>query len=220
MGKISVLNKYHKKFLELVVKENYILKNFYWTGGTVLSEFYLQHRDSYDIDLFSEKEVHLPSINKFVSIAGKKLGAKEIFHRRFLGLHTYILKLPDIELKVDFNYYPYPRINLGKKWKGLSIDSLEDIAVNKVHTISTKPRARDFVDIYFIFKKENFKLERLISLAKAKFDWHIDPIQLGETFTEVVAYEDIPRMLVPFDKKDMEEFFINLAKSLESEIFR
>lgn len=220
MGKLSILNKYHKKFLELVVKEPYLLKNFYWTGGTVLSEFYLHHRDSYDIDLFSEKEVHLPSINKFVSIAGKQLKARSITHRRFLGLHTYIFKLPKTELKVDFNYYPYPRINLGKKWKGLAIDSLEDIAVNKVHTVSTKARARDFVDIYFIFKKEKFELDWLINLAKAKFDWHIDPIQLGETFTEVIAYEDVPKMIVPFDKKEMEEFFLKLAKSLEKEIFK
>lgn len=206
--------------MDLVLKEPYLLKNYYWTGGTVLSEFYLKHRESYDIDLFNEKEIHLPTINKFVSIASAKLGASSITHRRFLGLHTFIFKLGKSDLKVDFNNYPFPRINKGKKWKGLQIDSLEDIAVNKIHTLSTKPRERDFVNIYFILRQEDFSLMRLINLAKAKFDWHIDPIQLGEVFTEVVAYKDLPMVLVPFKRKEMEVFFIKLAKSLEKEIFK
>ena len=220
MEKTSILTKHQKEFLELVVKEPYLVKNYYWTGGTVLSEFYLKHRESYDIDLFSEKEVHLPSVNKFVGIAGAKLEAKKIIHRRFLGLHTFVFELKDYELKVDFNFYPHPRINVGGKWKSLAIDSLEDIAANKIHILSTRPRERDFVDVYFVLKEKKLGLRRLIDLARAKFDWPIDPIQLGETFTEVVAYKDIPRMLVPFDRREMEDFFLKLAKSLEKEIFK
>lgn len=221
MGKTSILKKHHKEFLELVLKEPYLLKRFYWTGGTVLSEFYLHHRESEDIDLFSEKqEIDLPSINKFVGITGTKLRAKKIVYRQFLGLHTYTLTFPTGQLKVDFNYYPFPRINKGRPWRGLEIDSIQDIAVNKIHTISTKARARDFVDIYYIFKKENINIDKLIELAKAKFDWHIDPIQLGQTFTQVSAAQDFPSMLVPFDKHDMEEFFLAEAKKLEKDIFK
>lgn len=221
MAKTSVLKRHHKEFLELVLKEPYLLKRFYWTGGTVLSEFYLQHRESYDIDLFSEKqEIHLPSINKFVGIAGTKLKAKKIVHRSFLGLHTYILDLPEAELKVDFNYYPFPRIDRTKKWKELAIDSLEDIAVNKLHTLSTKPRERDFVDLYFIFKDKELHLKRLIILAKTKFDWHIDPVQLGQTFTQIVTVKDVPNMLVSFNRNDMERFFLEEAKKLEKDIFK
>ncbi|MDP3994925.1 MAG: nucleotidyl transferase AbiEii/AbiGii toxin family protein [bacterium] len=221
MGKNSILKKHHQKFLELVLKEPYILKRFYWTGGTVLSEFYLQHRESEDIDLFSEnQEIHVPSINKFVAIAGKKLGAKRIVFKRFLGLYTYILKLPKSELKVDFNYYPFPRINKGSKWKELEIDSLEDIAANKIHTIYTQARDRDFVDLFFIMKNKNFDLKKMILLAKAKFDWHIDPIQLGQAFTQVVALKDVPKMLVSFDRDEMEKFFLNEAKKLSAGIFK
>lgn len=100
MGKPTILNKDQQKFLEFVLREPYILKRFYWTGGTVLSEFYLQHRDSHDIDLFSEgKEIHLPSINKFIGIVGHEMKTKKIIHKRFLGLHTYTLFLPKGELK-------------------------------------------------------------------------------------------------------------------------
>lgn len=221
MGKNSILKRHHREFLELVLKEPYIVKRFYWTGGTVLSEFYLHHRQSEDIDLFSEsQEIHVPSINKFVTIAGKKLGAKEIAFKRFLGLYSYLFKLPKADLKVDFNYYPFARINKSNRWRGLEIDSLEDIAANKVHTIYTKARDRDFVDLFFLMKEKKLDLRQLTLLAKAKFDWHIDPVQLGQAFTKVVALKDVPKMLVPFNRREMEKFFLKEAKKLGKQIFK
>ena len=92
MGKLTILDSYQKKFLEFVLSEPYLLKRFYWTGGTVLSEFYLHHRESHDIDLFSEsQEIHLPSINKFIGIVAKKMGSKKTIYSNYLGLHTYTL---------------------------------------------------------------------------------------------------------------------------------
>lgn len=221
MGKTSILSKDQLEFLDFVTKEPYITNRFYWTGGTVLSEFYLHHRDSHDIDLFSEKqEIHLPSINKFISTVGNKMGAKKIIHKQYLGLHTYTLFLPSSELKVDFNYYPFKRINKSKKWNGLEIDSVEDITANKIQTISTGARERDFVDLYFIYKKRKFDLKKMIILAKTKFDWHIDPIQLGKTFLQVIDLHDVPKMLIPFDRKKMEKFFLNQAKKLKRDIFK
>ncbi|MDP2638792.1 MAG: nucleotidyl transferase AbiEii/AbiGii toxin family protein [Candidatus Azambacteria bacterium] len=220
MEQKTILNPIQRKFLDLVIKEPYILKHYYWTGGTVLAEIYLHHRKSEDIDLFSENEVNVEAVSNFVGAIAKKLGANDITSQRFLGLYSFTFHLSKTSLKVDFNYYPFPRINLGQKWQHLAIDSLEDIAVNKVHTIFMKPRSRDFVDLYFILKDKNmFSLDRLINLAKAKFDWHIEPVQLGENFAKVIMVKDLPNMLVPLNQKAMEKFFLDLAKSLKKEIF-
>ncbi len=206
--------------MDAVNKQKYITKNYYWTGGTVLSEFYLHHRDSQDIDLFIEdREVYLPPIASFMEKFRKQTNSIGFTHETFLGLESFKLQYKNYLFKVDFNYYPFPRINKGKKWKNIEIDSLLDIAVNKVHTIYMKPRARDFVDLFFIIKTQQYSLEYFIKQAKAKFDWHIDPIQLGYKFTSVLKKKDLPKMLVPFNQKEMEEFFLRLAKSLESEIF-
>ncbi|MEK7163945.1 MAG: nucleotidyl transferase AbiEii/AbiGii toxin family protein [Patescibacteria group bacterium] len=224
MAQKTILTPIQRKFLELFQAESYLTKRYYWTGGTVLSEVYLHHRDSEDIDLFTEKEeVHLPSIKDFVGISGAKLGARGISYTRFLGLHTFIINFSDAsQLKIDFNYYPFPRINTNKKWNNIDIDSVEDIATNKVHIISVKPRSRDFIDLYFLLKdkKWGLSLPRLISLAKAKFDWDINPIQLGENLAKVITVKDLPRMLVPFDQKEMEDFILKLAKSLDNDIFK
>lgn len=220
MGQKTILSPIQRKFLDLCLKEPYILKHYYWTGGTVLAEIYLHHRESEDIDLFSENEVNVKVVSNFVGAIAKKLGANDITSQRFLGLYSFTFHLPKASLKVDFNYYPFPRINLGQKWQDLAIDSLEDIAVNKVHTIFMKPRNRDFVDLYFILKYKNkFSLDRLIGLAKAKFDWHIEPAQLGENFAKVITIKDLPNMLVPLNQKAMEKFYLDLAKSLKKEIF-
>lgn len=223
MGQKTILTPIQRKFLELVVSEPYLKRKYYWTGGTVLSELYLHHRDSEDVDLFTEaSEVHLPSVSKFIGIVGTKLGAERINHTRFLGLQSFIFSFPNNDkLKVDFNYYPFVRIKIGQKWNGLAVDSLEDIATNKVHTLAMKPRSRDFVDLFFILKDKKYRLSvrELIKKAKIKFDWHINPVQLGENFAKVVTVSDLPRMLVSFDRQEMEDFFFQKAEELKKEIF-
>lgn len=221
MGKKTILKPIHRKFLEAVNKNKSITKKYYWTGGTVLSEFYLHHRDSEDIDLFIEnEEVNLSPIITFMNKFADQSKAVGLAHTTFLGLESFQIKYKNFLFKVDFNYYPFPRIERGRKWSNIEIDSLLDIAVNKVHTIYTKPRARDYVDLYYIFNTQNYSLDYLIKLAKAKFDWHIDPIQLGHKFAFVLKKKDFPKMFIPFDQKKMEEFFLHLAKSLEKEIFK
>lgn len=221
MGK-TILTPYQYQFLELVCRQPQIVKRFYLTGGTGLAEFYYRHRLSEDIDLFCEnEEVDQSVVEAFLKKSSIKLKVVEIKRSLFLGLFSYTLIYADgSKLKVDFNFYPFPRIAKGKIYKGLSIDSIYDIAVNKVHTMFMKPRPRDYVDLYFILTKEKYPLEKLILDAKAKFDWDIDRITLGSQFKRVVDFFEMPQMLVPFNKRRMEKFFLGLAKSLEPEIFK
>lgn len=223
MGK-TILTPKQLNFLELIQQERQITKRFYLTGGTALAEFYLHHRLSEDIDLFTEQEeVNQQVVLAFLKKISAKLSIVKINRTQFLGLISFVLHFKDGEkLKVDFNYYPFPRIEKGLKYKNLEVDSIYDIAVNKVHTLFIKPRVRDYIDLYFIMKKFEYSLNKLVLDAKAKFDWHIDPVTLGSQFLRVKSFNqsDFPKMLIPFRKKDMEAFFLKLAKSLENDIFR
>lgn len=222
MGK-TILTPKQLKFLELVQKDSQITKRFYLTGGTALAEFYLKHRLSEDIDLFCEvEEVDQVAVSAFLEKISQKLSVKQIKRSQFLGLVSFILDFDDGDvLKVDFNYYPFPRIDRGVKFGKLEVDSLRDIAVNKLHTIFMQARSRDFVDLYFILKQENYLLDELIIDAKTKFDWHIDSLTLGSQFERVGDYQqEYPRILLPFSQKEMEEFYRKLAKSLAGDIFK
>ena len=222
MGK-SILTPKQFDFLELAASDPQITKWFYLTGGTALAEFYLQHRLSEDVDLFIEKrEVDPKLVEAFLLKISSKLGIKKIKRSQFLGLVSNLLVFKDgEELKIDFNYYPFPRINKKTKFKNLEVDSIYDIAANKLHTLFMKPRARDYIDLYFIMKSEAYSLEKLIIDTKAKFDWDIDRINLSSQFVRVTDFKkDFPRMLVPFDQKDMKAFFLSQAKNLEKDIFK
>lgn len=210
-----------KQFLGVVLQTPYILKRFYLTGGTALSYWYLHHRKSRDIDLFSQTEVNIFYIQRWFQKNKDKLGYRLITHSEQLGFHTFNLRFAVGEdLKAEFNYYPSERIEKGIVWKGLSIDSLYDIAVNKFQTIGQSPRGRDYVDLYLIVKLKNYSLHRLRQDAAAKFEIHTDTIHLARQFLRVREFKDLPKILVPFKRQEMEEFFLNLAKGLEKEIFK
>lgn len=221
MGK-TVLTPKQSDFLELIQKEPQITKRFYLTGGTALSEFYLQHRFSYDLDFFTEKEeVDQKLIEAFLQKISPELGVVQTKRSQFLGLFSFVLVFDDkSELKVDFSYYPFLRIEKGTRYKNLEVDSVYDIAANKLHSIFTQARSRDYIDLYFIMKKYSYPLDKLILDAKAKFDWDIDKITLASQFIKVKDVEESPMAIVPFNKQDLEEFFLRLAKSLKGDIFK
>lgn len=220
MAKEKILTLEQEKVLDLFSNENYLTRKFYFTGGTALSAFYLFHRISEDLDFFSEQEIHLPSIEKFIGKLKQNLKLVKVDYRKFLGLHTfYLFFSQDNFLKIDFNYYPFPRIEKGVKYHDITVDSLYDIAVNKVHTISMKVRARDFIDIFFILQEKKWSFKELLMQAKVKFDWHIDPVQLGSQLIKATEVKDFPRMIKKIEHKEWQNFFLNEAKNLKKDIF-
>ncbi len=223
MGK-NILTTHQSDFLELAATTESIVRDFYLTGGTALTQFYYQHRLSDDIDLFCESHEVDPSvIEPFLRKISPHLKIETINRSQFLGLVSYILNFNDGQkLKVDFNYYPFLQIDKGKTFKKLRIDSVYDIAANKIHTLFMRPRLRDYIDLYFILQKENYSLRKLIIDAKIKFDWHIDPMNLASQLLrckEFFASKDMPVMLVPFDKETVVKFYRQLASGLDEDIF-
>ena len=112
------------------------------------------------------------------------------------------------------------RIEKKIKRNKLFVDSLEDIAVNKLFTIYQKPRSRDFIDLYLIMKKTGYSMEDLIKKTKIKFDWHIDYLQLGSQFMQAKTVKDYPRMILKLKNEEWQEFFVSQAKSFSGKIIK
>lgn len=210
-----------KQFLAMVFQTPYILQRFYLTGGTALSCFYLHHRESYDLDFFSEQEVNSGYLIRWLTNNKKRLHVVEITHEEQFGFNFFILRFGNGDkLKVDFCYFPSERIERGIIWQGLHIDSLYDIAVNKFNTIASSPRGRDYVDLYMILQKNNWSIERIRKDSAAKHGISTDAIHLSRQFLRVVEFEDLPKVAMSFDRKDMENFFLHQAKKLKKEILK
>ena len=218
----SVLTGHQARVLENLSREKYFTQRFYFTGGTALAEFYLKHRFSEDLDFFCEtQEVNPIYISRFFGINKKVLGLEKIETKRVLGLYTFFLHFHDESvLKVDFSYYPYPRIEKGLKFNSLEINSLYDIAVDKVFTVAMKARARDYIDLFFILKEKNYKFPDLLINAKAKFDWDVTALELGTRLLEAAEMSDYPRMIKKINHQEWKAFFVNEASKLKKEIFK
>ncbi|MEK7083912.1 MAG: nucleotidyl transferase AbiEii/AbiGii toxin family protein [Patescibacteria group bacterium] len=221
MGKQkSILSAHQQELFSLFSKESSLCKKFYLGGGTALSEFYLQHRLSEDLDFFSEEEVDTEPLFVFLRSVQKRLGIKMIDFEQSFNRNLFFLKYADGDvLKAEWTWYPFPRIESGKTVGKLAVDSLLDIAVNKVFTMYQKPRARDFIDLYFIVREGGFTLSSLVKKAQVKFDWHVDPIQLGAQFLQAEVVKDYPRMIQNIESAEWQNFFIVEAKKLQKNIF-
>lgn len=123
-----------------------------------------------------------------------------------------MLKTNKVQIKIDFAYYPYRRLKKGLNISGVKLDSLFDIAANKLQTITRRTEVKDFVDLYFLLEK--FTLWDLIYAVKEKFRLEIDLIWLGSDFLKAEKFENLPRMLVPFSLKKLQDFYREKAKQL------
>lgn len=221
MNQPSILSENQKRVLQLLSEEKSICAHFYLTGGTALAEFYLHHRLSEDLDFFSEQEFDPQDISvvlrKIQTAAGiKKIEYQQSFNRNLFFLHTDT----DV-IKTEFTYFPFARIEQKQKIGELFIDSIVDIATNKIFTIYQNPRSRDFIDLYLILKHNSaIILDSLIEKAQIKFDNYIDPVQLGAQYIKATELKDYPRMLENLDEKVWQEFFMKEAEKLSDKVFK
>lgn len=216
----TILNPFQQKVLQ-VFKTSVLTKKFYLSGGTALAEFYLQHRRSEDLDFFTQEELDLDELKKFINLIAKKTGVIEVQFQHGFGLYSFFLKDKNQRYKIDFGQYPFGPIEKLKKFGGILVESLYDIAVNKAHTIAFRPRLRDFIDLYFIFQKEkDWGFQELLQKSFEKFEMKTDSLQLGENLLQVKTLKDMPEMVKKLDLLQVQDFFLKELKELKTKIWK
>lgn len=216
----DVLTPRQEAFLTAAGKDEFIARNFYLTGGTALAAFYLGHRYSEDLDFFSEKEVDTLALDVFLKKLKSPLGIKQFDLQQSYNRNLVFLEYEDGDeiLKTEFTFFPFPRIEKGRSEHGVDIDSVLDIAVNKLFTIYQRTKTRDYIDLYVTCKEKGFAISGLAQKARVKFDWHIDPLQLGTQFLKAREAGDLPRMIVLIADGEWQNFFMEEAKKLKQDI--
>lgn len=198
-----------------------IIRWYRFTDGTALSEVYLQHRLSEDLDLFTQGQVRDHKINAFIDEAKSAIGYASYEKRVYSGLFMYTLIFPGGDrLKLDFNEYDFSPVERGTKLGNLTVDSIFDIAVNKLEAILSRAKSRDFVDLYFAMPVIGCDLDQVRMRHADKFSGRRDDDEVVRHLIKVVDLADYPAMLVPFDRKRMIDFFLAEAKKLEGKIFK
>ena len=156
-------------------------KNFYWTGGTLLSYYYLFHRDSIDLDFFSDNLYSDEECLIFINSLKKKIYANKIIFRQELNRRIYLIKCEKENVKLELVFFPFPCHKKRKKLKKFSvnIDSLSDIMINKTLSAYQRNEPKDAFDLYVYLKqKPKHNLFKLIKLVEKKFGVAIEPALL------------------------------------------
>lgn len=212
MGKIHLQTTEQQLILDELVKNEYLSSQFFFTGGTALSCVYLQHRESEDIDLFSEQKFDNKLVYSIMDSWAKK--HHFTFRANFIEI-VYIFTMEFItgnRLKVDFAHQNYKRLGKREIIGGVHVDSLIDIAVNKLLTITQRSEPKDFIDLYFLLQK--FSLWDLMTGVNNKFRIEIEPFIISADFLKVKEFTELPKMLRPLTLTQLQDFFIEKAKEL------
>ena len=216
----SILSESQQRILNLLAADPTIARSFYLSGGTALAEHYLHHRLSEDLDFFCTSEFDASAISAVLKKIQKAAGITGVRYEQSFNRNLFFLETEGETIKTEFTYYPFERIDATRKIGSLQVDSLLDIAVNKVFTIFQKPRSRDFIDLYCIMQKESWTIDDLAKKAQIKFDTYIDRLQLGAQFVRVDELADFPRMLIPLEPEVWQGFFKKEAKTLQGQILQ
>lgn len=132
---------------------------FYLAGGTALA-LQLGHRTSLDFDFYTPK--HFLSEKLLTDL-------KEVFPEKVEEVNrakdTLFVRVEGVS--VSFFWYKYPLIFPLVKTKGSPLASLEDIAAMKLIALTSRARKRDYIDIFYLFKR--LRLTKMFTIAKKKY---------------------------------------------------
>ncbi len=140
---------------------------FYLTGGTALSEYYLGHRISYDIDLFTSVDgLILPVSHQLENLS--RLHNLIIQPVRRLATYVEFLITHEQEtLKVDLALdSPFRFESTVSCATGFFVNNFTDLCVDKLLAYYGRSEPRDAVDLFFILQEQSAEL--LLNLAREK----------------------------------------------------
>ncbi|MCX6723594.1 MAG: nucleotidyl transferase AbiEii/AbiGii toxin family protein [Candidatus Staskawiczbacteria bacterium] len=182
-----------KKVLDLF-KESNLNGKFYWTGGTMLSFVYLKHRLSVDLDFFSDVPFSYGDVAGFVNDLKSVLKLSKVEGKKIFDRYEFFLTNSE-NVRLEFVFYNFPALTPRKKWEGILIDSLDDIAANKTMAFFDRNEVKDLFDIYFLIKKAKFTPLKLLELVENKFGVKFSE---GSFWSESFKSFDKMENLMPF----------------------
>ncbi len=130
-------------------------ENFYFTGGTALSIYYYNHRESEDIDFFTDKKEHLNLVK--ISMFFKSKGIKILEYNKKYNRRLFVVEIEEVPLKVKFAYYPFESVFPLEVRKGIKVDFKTEIITNKIAALCDREEEKDIFDIAFFIYKEGKK---------------------------------------------------------------
>ncbi len=196
-------------------------EQFYLAGGTALAEFYLGHRLSFDLDLFTAEADLIPPFAYQLEAVARQAGLQMEATRRFSTFVEFMVTQDDERLRVDLGLDTPVRFDTPVLSEhGVFVSRYRDLCVDKLLAYFGRAEPRDAVDLYFILKEAS--LNELLDLAVQK-DAGFDLYWLAVAFRQAAELPDElerwpVKMLAAFEPVVLKQMFRGLATELMSRV--
>ncbi len=164
-------------------------EDFFLTGGAALVGFYLGHRETHDLDLFTEG-TPLDEGERTLREIASELELEIESVRRHPAFHRFLVRRrQDAEsLVVDLVRDDVPQLAPKRIVGGIRIDSAEEIMANKLCTLLSRVEVRDLVDVMAL---QQSGLDPIAAVRSAAHkDAGVTPSQLAWVLSSFPIPED------------------------------
>lgn len=188
-------------------------RRFFLTGGSALGLFYLHHRRSYDLDLFSSEAVEGIEIRNTVLRVAARIRAQCESLRTAPDYHRFRLVRGEEKEIIDVVVDRAPQIDPHKaEFDGIRVDTLREMTANKLTTLLSRAELKDIVDLYCL---EQSGVDILAALpdAMAK-DGGWEPAVVSMLLDGVRVHEVPAWMIRPLAVADLQAFIDRLRLAL------
>jgi nucleotidyltransferase AbiEii toxin of type IV toxin-antitoxin system len=166
-------------------------QRFVLTGGGALAGFHLGHRESKDLDFFARPPVELELAERAIEDAARACGATCRSQVRYPEFRRFLVQRGADTTLVDLVIDRAPEVDPVKPKFGIvRVDSLREIAANKICTILSRCEIRDLVDLRAILST-GIDLGQALHDAERK-DAGVNPATLAWLLGELHIASDAP----------------------------
>lgn len=184
-------------------------QRFFLTGGSALGLFYLDHRRSYDLDLFTAEDVEGKEVQNLVARIAVRIGAECSAVRTSSDFHRFRLTRGEEREIIDVVVDRAPQLDPSKPCiGGIRVDTLREILANKLTTLLSRSELKDVVDLYFL-EQAGCDLLAAVPDAQAK-DGGWEPAVVGMMLEGVQVGELPSWMIREISKAELVEFLQGL----------
>jgi hypothetical protein len=185
---------------------------FFLTGGAALAGFYLHHRTTDDLDLFTDRPEAFERGPHAMGDVAATLGGRLEVRMDAPDFRRYALTRAADVIVVDLVHDRVPQLVSEKPLiDGVRVDPIDEILVNKLTALVGRQEERDLVDVYFL-EKAGHRVEPALPAALAK-DGGCTPA----TLAWLLSQADIPDGLVlpqPLTPEELRLYVSQLVKRL------
>ena len=184
---------------------------FFLTGGAALAGFYLGHRETHDLDLFTALDALEEGVAVTQQIA-RQFGATLEPIQTAPDVRRFLMRRGADGIVIDLLRDRAPQLTCAKPViNGITIDTAHEILANKLCTLLERSEIRDLVDVRAL-ELAGYSVENAIEAAALK-DAGFTPAQLGWVLSQIQFSDSfVPPGDVPADV--LREYLAKLIERL------